>query len=86
MWDGNLETQSSNPSFYKEKTARTTCPNSLAGHVSCSKKLTEELYGREFLKGVAQPTALLVTWAGEEAWTGGLGGSDHPETGTGTKA
>ena len=25
-------------------------------------------------------------WDGEEGWSGGLGGSDHPETATGTKA
>ena len=37
----------------KEKITRTACPNSLARHVSYLKKLNEELYGREFLKGVS---------------------------------
>lgn len=59
----------------KETIIRTEDSSSLARHVSFSKKLNEELFGRESFKGVAWPAALLGTWAEEEVQGGRSGGA-----------
>lgn len=62
----------------KETIIRTADSSSLAKHVSISKRLNEELFGRESLKGVkgvACAAALLGTWAGEEVQGGRSGGA-----------